>query len=92
MSQCVGLLYRFIWKVCVCTGQSEQSKPLEDEELKQSVSEAKVLEKTDIKACKPALVVNQEYNMNQKTENDMASLTSSGLLREDKKTYCIWVL
>ncbi len=40
MSQCAELLYRFIWKVCVWTGQSEQSKPLEaGQELKQSVSD-----------------------------------------------------
>ncbi len=37
MSQCAGLLCRFIWKVC---NQSEQSKPLEaGQELKESISD-----------------------------------------------------
>ncbi len=39
-SLCAGLLYWFIWKVCVWTGQSEYSKLLEaEQELKQSVSD-----------------------------------------------------
>ncbi len=40
MSQCAELLFRFIWKVCVWTSQSEQNKPSEaGQELKQSVSD-----------------------------------------------------